>query len=120
MFLQNVVANHLPLRVGLKASRNPHSLKKLKILNCRYNSRLNYYIEYFTSSTNDRYYQILNFEISQTVIVCVFNPSTQKADQVNLCKFKASLVYTANSRTAYITQRNPISKRKKKQFKKIL
>jgi hypothetical protein len=37
---------------------------------------------------------------------------------VDLCKFKASLVYRANSRTARATQRNPVSKKKKRRKKK--
>jgi hypothetical protein len=37
--------------------------------------------------------------------------------QVDLCEFKASLVYRMNSRTARATQRNPVSKNKTKQNK---
>jgi hypothetical protein len=33
--------------------------------------------------------------------------------QVDLCEFKASLVYRASSRTAKATQRNPLSKTNK-------
>jgi hypothetical protein len=33
---------------------------------------------------------------------------------MNLCEFKASLVYTVSFRAARVTQRNPVSERKKK------
>ena len=38
--------------------------------------------------------------------------------QVDLCEFKASLVYRANSRTARAAQKNSVSKIKKKKKKK--
>jgi hypothetical protein len=36
----------------------------------------------------------------------------------DLCEFKASLVYRVNSKTAWATQRNPVSKKKNKQTEK--
>jgi hypothetical protein len=41
-------------------------------------------------------------------------PAFRRQRQVDLCEFKASLVYRASSRTARATQRNPVSKKKKK------
>jgi hypothetical protein len=38
--------------------------------------------------------------------------------QTDVCKFKASLVYKANLRTAMATQRNTVSKKKKNQTTK--
>jgi hypothetical protein len=46
-----------------------------------------------------------------------FNSSTQELGrqrQVDICEFKASLVYGASSQTAKETQRNPILKNKQK------
>ena len=40
-------------------------------------------------------------------------PALQR--QVDLCKFKASLIYRVNSRTARATQRNPVLKNKQKE-----
>jgi hypothetical protein len=37
--------------------------------------------------------------------------------QADLCEFKASLVYRESSRTARVTQRNPVLKNKKKEKK---
>jgi hypothetical protein len=37
--------------------------------------------------------------------------------QVNLCEFGASLVYRTSSRTSKVTQRNPVSKKKKNKTK---
>jgi hypothetical protein len=45
--------------------------------------------------------------------VHTFNPSTWEAEQVDLCEFKAILVYRVISRTAKATERNPILKRPK-------
>jgi hypothetical protein len=41
-------------------------------------------------------------------------PAFKRQRQADLCAFKASLVYRVSSRTARATQRNPVSKRKKK------
>jgi hypothetical protein len=37
----------------------------------------------------------------------------ERQRQVDLCEFKASLIYRASSRTARVTQRNPVLKNKK-------
>lgn len=42
-----------------------------------------------------------------------FNLSPQEAGQKDLCEFKASLVYIANSRLPRTTQRDPASKTKR-------
>jgi hypothetical protein len=44
------------------------------------------------------------------MVAHAFNPSTQKAEEVESA-LKANLVYTVSSRTAMATQRNPVSKR---------
>jgi hypothetical protein len=44
-------------------------------------------------------------------------PALGKQRQINLCEFKASLVYRVNSKTAKATQRNSVSKNKTKQNK---
>jgi hypothetical protein len=49
------------------------------------------------------------------VVVHDFNPSTTEQKQVDLCEFKASLVYRVSSRTDRDTQRNPVMKNKNKQ-----
>jgi hypothetical protein len=41
---------------------------------------------------------------------CLFNPSTQRQKQPDLCEFETSLVYRVSSGTARTTQRNPVSK----------
>ena len=47
--------------------------------------------------------------------VQAFNPSTGRERQVDLCEFKASLVYKVRYRTARTaTQRNPVSKKQNK------
>jgi hypothetical protein len=52
------------------------------------------------------------------VVELVFNPSTQEAERyLDLCEFKASLVYRVSSRTARATQRNPVSKNQKEKQK---
>ena len=43
-----------------------------------------------------------------------FNPSTWEAEAVDLIEFEASLVYKLSSSTARATQRNLVSKKKKK------
>jgi hypothetical protein len=48
------------------------------------------------------------------VVAYVFNPSTWKAEAGVSLEFEASLVYRVSSRTARATQRNPVSKKKKK------
>lgn len=47
-------------------------------------------------------------------MVHTFIPSTQEEEAGGSLKFEAILVYTASSRTARITQKNPILKIKKK------
>ena len=42
------------------------------------------------------------------------NPSTWETKAAELCKFKVSMVYRVNSRTAKLTQRNPVLKNKHK------
>ena len=42
-------------------------------------------------------------------------PALRRQRQAYLCEFKASLVYRISSRTAWATQRNPVSKSKNKQ-----
>ena len=37
-----------------------------------------------------------------------FDPNTWGNRQVDLCEFKASLVYTKSSRTSKVIQRNPV------------
>ena len=44
------------------------------------------------------------------VVAHTFNPSTGRQRQVDLCEFKASLVYLESSRTARTIQRNPVLK----------
>ena len=48
---------------------------------------------------------IPNIEIKSRpgVVEYTFNPSTQEAEQVDLCEFEATLVYRASSRTARAT-----------------
>jgi hypothetical protein len=45
-------------------------------------------------------------------------PTPGRQRQVDLCEFKASLVYRVNSRTARATLRNPVSKTNKQERKK--
>jgi hypothetical protein len=47
-----------------------------------------------------------------------FNPRTRDAEAADLCEFEASLVYRVSSRTAKVTQRNPVLKNKRKKKKK--
>ena len=41
-------------------------------------------------------------------------PALGRQRQEDLCKFEATLVFTASSRLARATQRNPVSKKKRK------
>ena len=41
-------------------------------------------------------------------------PALRRLKQVDLCEFKASLVYRVSSRTARAIQRNPVSKKNQK------
>ena len=41
-------------------------------------------------------------------------PVVERLEQVDLCEFKASLVYKASSRTVRATQRNPVPKNNNK------
>jgi hypothetical protein len=45
-------------------------------------------------------------------------PALRRQRQEDLCEFQASLVYRDNSRTARITQRNPVSTNKQISSKK--
>jgi len=47
-------------------------------------------------------------------------PTLGRQRQVNLCEFKASLIYRMNSRAARATQRNAVSKKQNKTKKKGL
>ena len=47
------------------------------------------------------------------VVTHTFNPRTLEARQVDLCEFKANLVYRVSSRTVRaVRQRKPVSKNK--------
>jgi hypothetical protein len=48
--------------------------------------------------------------ISQAVAVHTFISSTWEAEAGRFCEFKASLIYRVSSRTAKVTQRNPVLK----------
>ena len=48
------------------------------------------------------------------VVVHAFNPSTREAEAGGFLSSRPSLVYKVSSRTARATQRNPVSKKKKK------
>jgi hypothetical protein len=41
-----------------------------------------------------------------------FNPRKHSGERGRLCKFETSLVYRGSSRTARLTQRNPVSRKK--------
>jgi hypothetical protein len=45
------------------------------------------------------------------------HPALQRQKQVDLCNFKASLVYKTSSRTAKATQINPVSTNKQKSLR---
>lgn len=49
------------------------------------------------------------------VVVHDFSPNTPEAEAGGTLKFEASLVYRASSRTARVTQRNPVLKTPPKQ-----
>jgi hypothetical protein len=53
--------------------------------------------------------------ISQAVVAHAFNPSKEGGRGRRISEFEASLVYRMSSRTARATQRNPVSKKKKKE-----
>lgn len=59
-------------------------------------------------------------EMSQAVVVCVFNLSSWETEAGDLNEFKIILVYRASCRTSRTTQRNPVlkSKQTNKQAKK--
>jgi hypothetical protein len=48
------------------------------------------------------------------VVAYAFNPSTWEAEAGGYVEFEASLVYRMSSRTAWVMQRNPVSKNKNK------
>ena len=58
------------------------------------------------------------------MVVHAFNPALGTQRQVDLCEFKASVMYKASSRTVRATHRNPVSgktnknKRERKKKKK--
>jgi hypothetical protein len=43
------------------------------------------------------------------MVVFTFYIRTGEAEEVDLCEFEASLVYTQSSRTAKSTKKNPVS-----------
>jgi hypothetical protein len=51
------------------------------------------------------------------VVVHAFNPSTWEAEAGRFLSVEASLIYRISSRTAWVTQRNPVSKTKKSKTK---
>ena len=51
----------------------------------------------------------------QATVALAINSSTQEGETGDLCEFRASLVYRASSRTARVTQKNPVSKQTNKQ-----
>jgi hypothetical protein len=57
---------------------------------------------------------LFKIKLGWAVMVTDFNPSTWEAEIGDTLEFKASLVYRINSRTAKDTQRNFLSKKKKK------
>ena len=61
----------------------------------------------------------LQVRISKTIwaVASAFNPNTREAE-VGGSEFKVSLVYKVSSRTAWATQRNPVSKKQKKKIGK--
>jgi hypothetical protein len=54
------------------------------------------------------------------VVAHAFNPSTWGGRGRRISEFEASLVYRVSSRTARITQRNPVSKNQKKKKKDFI
>jgi hypothetical protein len=61
-------------------------------------------------SQHHYYHQIKSQEVKLGVVVHSFNPSRGR----QISEFEASLVYKVCSRTVRATQRNPVSKSKKK------
>jgi hypothetical protein len=51
------------------------------------------------------------------MVAHAFNPSTREAEAGGFLSSEASLVYKVSSRTARAIQRNPVSKKPKKQKK---
>jgi hypothetical protein len=51
---------------------------------------------------------------SWKVVAHTLTPTLRMQRQLGLCEFEASLVYRVSSRTASTTQRNPVSKKKKR------
>ena len=49
-----------------------------------------------------------NNEVMPAVVAHTFNPTLGRQRQVDLCEFEANLVYSASSRTAKATQKNPV------------
>ena len=49
------------------------------------------------------------------MVMHAFNPNTLDSKQEDLCKFEDSLFYRSSSRTARVTQRNPVSGREKEE-----
>jgi hypothetical protein len=60
-------------------------------------------------------YLSINYIYCRAVVASAFIPALRRKRQVELCEFKASLVYRASSRIARATQRNRVSKNKTKQ-----
>jgi hypothetical protein len=56
--------------------------------------------------------------LSRAGVTHAFNPSTWEAEAGRFFEFEASLVYRVSSRTARAIQRNPVSKKTKKQTNK--
>jgi hypothetical protein len=54
---------------------------------------------------------------SGAVVAHAFSPSTWEVEQAEFWVLQASLVYRVSSRTTRATQRNPVSKKQKKQNK---
>jgi hypothetical protein len=53
---------------------------------------------------------------SRAVVAHTFNSGTREAEMQADFEFESSLVYRVSSRTAKATQRNPVSKKKKKRI----
>jgi hypothetical protein len=53
---------------------------------------------------------------SRAVVAHAFNPSTWEAEAGGFLSLRPALVYKVSSRTARATQRNPVSKNKKKKI----
>jgi len=59
----------------------------------------------------------VRFGLPWAVMAHAFSPSTQEAEEGDLCELEANLVYRASSDIAKKTQRNPVLKNKSKQTK---